>query len=210
VEKTVVALAGPLPGIVVGSVMGVAGLMLDNSTVLHAALLTVAVNGFNLLPFLPLDGGWVVHAVLFVRHPVLDAVFRVVAALGLLGTAIFMTNGWCVGALAVFMLLAAPTAFRLARIAHRLKREGLVARSVDNNSIPREAALEILAEVRPALLPQTSPKVLAQHVANVFEMFNAEPPGLLASFGLLLLQATGFVAALVGAFLIIVFQHKGG
>ena len=87
------------------------------------------------------------------------------------------------------MLLVAPTAFRLSRIAQRLREEGLVARSLDNDSIPDETALEILAELRRALPKQTPAKALAQHVANVFEMFNAEPPGLLASLALLVVYA---------------------
>jgi membrane-associated protease RseP (regulator of RpoE activity) len=169
----------------------------------------VILNGFNLLPFLPLDGGWVVHAVLFVRHPVLDVVFRVVAAVCLAGVA-YVSSSWCLGSVAFFMLVAAPTAYRTARIAQRLGREGLVTRSLDGRSIPNEAALRILAELRRELPAQTPPNTLAQHVANVFETFNAEPPGFLASLGLLTLHAAGFLLALIAAVVIAAARNQPG
>jgi Zn-dependent protease len=206
-KKAVVALAGPLPGVLLGSLLGVIGLFLGHRTIVEASNFMIIVNGFNLLPFLPLDGGWIVHAVLFVRHPVLDVIFRVLAALCLLGLAVLL-NGWIIGALALVMLLTAPTSFRLARIAHNLKQEGLVARSVDNNSIPNEAALQILADLRRVLPPQSAPKVLAQHVTNVFEMFYAEPPGPFVSLGLLVLHAGGFVVALLMYIVVNVLPHR--
>lgn len=205
-KKALVALAGPLPGILIGAPLGTVGLLLEEPKVIEVALLMLILNGFNLLPFLPLDGGWVVHAVLFVRHPVLDVVFRLAAALALLGLAIFL-NDWLLIALAVLMLLAIPMAWRLAGIAHRLKQEGLATLSSDAESIPAEAALAILAEVRPALPAETTPRILAQNVANVFETLNAYPPGVLASLGLLTLHAGSFLLVLVMIVVLAVVQH---
>src|SRR5262249_941818 len=110
-KKAVVALAGPVPGILLALPLGVAGLILHDAKVVEVALFMLILNGFNLLPFLPLDGGWVVHAVLFVRHPALDGMFRLVAALCLLGLAIVMVD-WIVIALAVLMLLSIPITWR--------------------------------------------------------------------------------------------------
>lgn len=209
-QKAIVALAGPLPGVLVGSIAAAVALGMGTPKyVADAASLMLFLNGFNLLPFLPLDGGWVVHAVLFVRNPVIDIVFRVIAALCLAGIAL-LTQSWCLGSLAFFMLLAAPTAYRTARIAQRLGQEGLVTRSVDGQSIPPAASLRILAELRSALPANTPPATLAQQVATVFETFNAEPPGLPASVGLLMLHAAGFLLALIMAVAIAVVQHPPG
>jgi Zn-dependent protease len=206
-KKVVVALAGPLPGILLGVPLGVVGLALGEPTVIKVALLLLILNGFNLLPFLPLEGGWVVHAVLFVRHPALDVVFRLVAALCLVGVSL-LVQAWLLLAVAVFMLLALPIAWRLARIAHRLKQEGVSALSADAETIPPGLALRILAELRPALPPQTAPRVLALNVANVFETLNASPPGALASLGLLAVYAGGFLTALVMSVVIAVLQFR--
>lgn len=205
-KKAVVALAGPLPGILLGVPLGILGLSLNEPKLVEGAMLLLILNGFNLLPLLPLDGGWVVHAVLFVRHPLLDGVFRLLAGLALLGLA-FLLEAWLLAALAVFMLLAVPLAFRLARAAYLLKQEGLAAWSADAESIPPGAALAILAAVRPVLPAQATPKVMAQNVANVFETLNAHPPGIPASLVLLAVHAGGFLVALVMSVVLTVLKQ---
>ena len=69
--------------------------------------------------------------------------------------------------------------------------------SADNQSIPQEAALPILAALRTTLPMQAPPKSLAEHVAQVFQTLNTRPPGVLASIGLLGLHAGSFLAAVV-------------
>lgn len=206
-KKAVVALAGPVPGILIGVPLGIAGLILRQQQVIETALLMLILNGFNLLPFLPLDGGWIVHAVLFVRHPVLDVVFRLMAALALLGLSLFM-RAWFLVALAVVMLLGIPLAGRLARVAYRLKQRGLAADSSDTDAIPDAVALPILAELRPILPPQTTPRILARNVANVFETLNAHPPEELASAALLFVHAGSFFVALVMSVVIAMLMHR--
>jgi len=208
-QKALVALAGPVPGILVGAPLGVLGLALQEPTLVQVATVSLILNGFNLLPFLPLDGGWVVHAVLFVRHPVLDAVFRFLAALGLLGVAL-LTQSWVLVGLAVFMLIALPMAWRLANIAHRLRKEGLVAVSADAESIPLRTALSILGAIRPVMPAKTPPKVLAQNVANMFGALNATPPDALPTLGLLALHGGSFFIALVMTVVIIVLKKQLG
>jgi hypothetical protein len=85
-----------------------------------------------------------------------------------------------------------------------------VALSPDAESIPLDASLPILAELRQALPPQTPPKVLAQNVANVFETLNAYPPGVLASIGLLAVHVGAFAAALVLTALLVVLRQAPG
>jgi Zn-dependent protease len=206
-QKSLVALAGPVPGILLGAPLGVLGLMLAEPNLIQASLVLLWLNGFNLLPFLPLDGGWVVHSVLFVRHPVLDVAFRVVASLGLLGIALLM-GAWVLVGLAVVMLIATPTAWRLANIAHRLRKEGVSTVSTDNETIPVPTALAILAAIRPVLPPQAAPKLLAPHVANVFGALNATPPGSLGTLAVLALHGGSFMIALVMSIAIMVLREQ--
>jgi Zn-dependent protease len=193
-KKAIVALAGPLPGIALGVGVGSIGLIFNEPILVKAAQLLIFLNGINLLPLSPFDGGWVVHAVLFVRHPVLDVVFRVVAALCLFPIAYFF-QAWCLCAVGVFMLLAVPMAYRTARIAQQLGESGFVARSIDGQSIPDETALRILRLLREVLPPNTAPKILAQNIATVFETYNATPPGVFGSFALLFTHAAAFIVA---------------
>lgn len=204
-KKAVVALAGPVPGILFAVPIGVAGTATERPQLLNAAMFMLFLNGYNLLPMLPLDGGWVLHAVLFVRHPVLDVVFRVVACVLMFVMAIVFSQ-WCLCAVAIFMLVLTPTAYRVARVAHRLRQAGIRAGSPDAITIPHAAAQQILAELWREMPANTPPNVLAQDVANVFEMFNAEPPGVLASLALLTLYAGSFISALMSSVIFAGFQ----
>jgi len=208
-KKAVVALMGPAPGILLAVPIGIVGLVLAEPILVNLSLAMLTLNGFNLLPFLPLDGGWVVHAVLFVRHPLLDAAFRLAAGLILLGVMILL-HQWCLVAIAALILLTVPFAWRLARVAYRLGQEGLVALSPDAETIPTEDALIILAALRAVMPPQTPAKMLAQNIASVFETLNAVPPGVVGSVGLLAFHVGIFLMALVMTVLLSVAQLQLG
>lgn len=80
----VVSLAGPVPGIVVAAVLFAIApqVPLARATVLGL----VVINGINLLPFTPLDGGRLMGTVLFSRHRLLEMAGTVVGAIGLVAT----------------------------------------------------------------------------------------------------------------------------
>ena len=60
-KKAVVSLMGPVPGIGVGIALGITAYVMGQNLLLEAAALMVFINGINLLPILPLDGGWNLH-----------------------------------------------------------------------------------------------------------------------------------------------------
>ena len=202
-KKAVVSLMGPLPGIVLGTLLGFAGIVLHKAWLTKVAMLALILNGFNLLPVLPLDGGWVMHATLFSRHYLLDTGFRALAALALIvgggfsGDRILMYLG-------IFMLVGLVPAFRLARIAGRLRNRGLPPVSPDDQTIPTETAQVIIGELKQAFPKRVTNQVLAQYTLQVFETLNARPPGWAASLALVFLQVMGGMAALVfaGVFLL--------
>src|SRR6266850_4573484 len=114
-KKVIVSLMGPVPGVIVGSILGCAGLILHKTVLVKAAFLTLILNGFNLLPVLPLDGGWVMHAALFSRHYVLDTAFRGLAGVALLVGGFLAKDRW-LAFIGVFMLFSIPVSFKIARI----------------------------------------------------------------------------------------------
>jgi Zn-dependent protease len=194
-KKAVVALMGPIPGILIGAGLGFAGIWWQRPLLVEIALLSVILNGFNLLPFLPLDGGWVLHAVLFCRHPLLDLIARTLALPIIFGLA-FLENGW-IALVGLLFLLGLPASWRAARTAQRLRRKGISALSPDALTIPAPAARAILAELGAGRHNRMVANVLAQQVVSIFETLNARPPGVLASLALLGIHGVGFVGALV-------------
>jgi len=158
----------------------------------------VFLNGFNLLPVLPLDGGWNLHAILFSRHVLLDAGFRLVAALLLLVAAVFLHQQFLIY-LAIAMLIALPAAVRIALVARRLRREGLAASSLDSQSISEGTARRIIAEIRNSFPKQLSVKNRALITLQIFESLNARPAGWGATIALGGAHLAGFAVSLAAA-----------
>ncbi|MBC8356166.1 MAG: hypothetical protein H8E66_29670 [Planctomycetes bacterium] len=205
-KKAIVSLAGPVPGIFVGSVLGVVALVLgDQELLLEAAALTVFLNAFNLLPFLPLDGGWIVHVLLFSRHHVLDTTFRLLAAIalilsGLLGFRILMFMG-------VMMLIGLKSAYRVARVSSEVRNAGIDTSSPDGQTIPIETADEIISRLDAAAsLPVLDP-LKAQQTLQVFESVNARPPGVLGTLALTGVHVGSLVVAIVFIATFTIAQH---
>jgi Zn-dependent protease len=205
-KKAAVSLMGPLPGIVVGIVLGVIGLLIQQPLLLKAALMTLLLNGFNLLPVLPLDGGWVLEAILFSRHMVLELLFRVLAILGLVGLGLG-SGDRILGMLGLVMLLSLPTSYKLARITRDLRRSELQPVSADDQTIPAATAEAIIARIKEAFPAKLPTKQAAQHTLQVFETLNARPPGVLASLGIGLVHGTSLVVAVVCASIFLVGQQ---
>lgn len=204
-KKAVVSLMGPVPGIVLGAMLGAAGLILQKSLLLRIALTALVLNGFNLLPILPLDGGWVVQAVLASRSVAFEVILRAVAVVALFGWGLF-SGDKPLTYLGLFMLLGLPAAYKLARITRDLRRSGLEPVSADDQTIPAATAEVIIAKVTEAFKKAPN-KQLAHHTLHVFESLNAQPPGLMASLGLAFAQGASLVAAVVFTVLVAVGQH---
>jgi Zn-dependent protease len=195
-KRAVVSLMGPLPGIVVGLVLGILAAKQHSLPLLEAALLLLAINALNLLPIVPLDGGRLMEVTIFARHPVFDAIFRAIAA-GVL------MLGWFIGLrvlaiLGVFMLLGLPMSFRLGRVVHRLRKQGFDASSPDGQTVPWEKAQAIHAEIVQALPRPLHPKAAAQWTLGAFSALNGKPPGWLASIALVIVQGLTLLIALFG------------
>ena len=208
-KKALVSLAGPLPGIALGILLGVTGLVYHLPWLSQTAFLLLILNGFNLLPFLPLDGGHVLHTTLFCRNRWLDVAFRIVAIITL-----FMLSVWQLGKvfmyLAIFMAINLPLAFKLAKITDTLRDAELPPPTPGHDRIPVPTAQAIITAIKQVLPAKTSNKALAQHTVNIFETLNARPPGALGTIGLLLLQGGGIFLAVMFGIVLFISKNGGG
>lgn len=205
-KKAIVSLMGPVPGIILGAIVGCAGLILHKTILVKVALLALILNGFNLLPVLPLDGGWVMHAALFARHHVLDTAFRALAGIALLVGGFFGKDRILMF-LGVFMLIGTHVSYKMARIAAGLRRRGLAAASPDDQNIPPETAQTIITELKFAFPKGLTNKSIAQHALNIFESLNARPPGWFATIALLSAHGISFLMALVFGSFFVLGEH---
>lgn len=142
-KKALVSLMGPLPGIVLGTVILAVGIGAEHHSAWTAVLLTLllCLNLSNLLPLQPFDGGQFLNALFFSRHRMFEAGFRVFAC-AVLGWLAWELNSVVLGVVAFLVLLAVRGAYQTATLAARL-RGSLPEPEAD--AIPPEAARTILA-----------------------------------------------------------------
>ena len=125
-QRVIVYLAGPLPGLVLGyALVHVPGV--DGPLLHEVALVLLVLNGFNLLPFMPLDGGQVLGVVLFERFPRVQAAFTWLSA-GALALGAWSLSSPPLGLLALLVGLLGAVQRREADVLGRLARRPPSAR----------------------------------------------------------------------------------
>jgi TPR repeat protein/Zn-dependent protease len=195
-KRTIVSLAGPVPGILLGVAIGLFGAAHGDRLLCRVAQLAILINGFNLLPILPLDGGWILQWLLFSRAYVLEILFRIVAAIALISFGIVRQNGIFTG-LGIAMIIALPRSLRSARIAEQLRLEGVSLASPNSQDIPPEFAHAIIDKLRGTGSGRMNAKALAQQTLDIFQRLNATPPSFLPTIGLIGVQTSLLLVAVV-------------
>lgn len=78
-QSAVILLAGPLPGVLIGSVLYYFALVNNNDVLLNTVNFMVLINLFNLLPVMPLDGGRFIKCLFFERSELIGSIFSYVS-----------------------------------------------------------------------------------------------------------------------------------
>ncbi len=145
-QRAVVSLAGPLPGLVLAAALAVANIWFQARWLMESVGLLILVNGINLLPMIPLDGGRLLNAVLFSRNRVLELVFEMLTAGCVIGLAWYFGAYLMMAFGAVFLLLA-PLSYKSRTTANEVRGLGLPL--VESLAVlPRESLLRLYAVVR--------------------------------------------------------------
>ncbi len=197
-KKALVSLMGPLPGIALGMGLGVVSALTRQPWLMDAAVVFLVLNTLNLLPFLPLDGGWFMHGVLFCRNRWVETGFTLVAGLGL--AALGLGGDRFLLFLGIVVATTTPHVYRTGTVVRNLRRSGQGTQAGDADEIPRDAVVEIAEEIRKVMPDQAArPANLARLVQTVYERLHAVPPRFLASAVLLVLYAVAMGFGVVGS-----------
>ncbi|MFZ3002749.1 MAG: site-2 protease family protein [Undibacterium umbellatum] len=124
-----VYLAGPMPGLLLSLcsfalIVWEPGIMNTSwgPYLTMAALASLLVNGFNLLPVLPLDGGRIIELLLIARLPWLRFVFSLASSLAMLAYGMYINDKVLLG-LGLVILISAQFQFKIAKAASLLLRQ---------------------------------------------------------------------------------------
>ena len=89
-KKVIVSLAGPIPGIIIGIILGAIYFSSNNDMLLQPARMFLLINTFNLMPLFPLDGGRVFESLFSWKHQWLEIFFKIISGLLLICLSILM------------------------------------------------------------------------------------------------------------------------
>ncbi len=195
-KKGVVFLMGPLPGIALGAVLGAVAIYYEHDWGLRFAQLMLILNGLNLLPILPLDGGQLVAVTLFARHPKWEIVFKVLTVVGAF-VLYRVLDSWFFLILAFLPLMSMYYDYGIARVAREMRISGRIGNDPEEAMVSARSAKTILQALTTAFPKGLDHKTLAGFTLRVFEKANTTPPGLLASISLLVTYVGSILAAVV-------------
>ena len=198
VERAIVALAGPVPSAIVASAYlyafysGVLGA--QSELVIQIAVFTLLINGFNLIPLVPLDGGQFFTALFFSRRPWMETACKLAAVAALVVVGI--GSRWASMAIAAMILMSIRATHNISVLSRRL-------RSAELNSDPSlegmslERMIKAYALTRD-LVPEGADPTLERRVALRVGLLQRAYPGALAR------PASGqWVALLMGFYLFV-------
>jgi Zn-dependent protease len=189
-KRLVVLFAGPLPGLLLASAgavwLALQGFPLRPAVIDPAWLMVVVtlwvINLFNLLPFVPLDGGRIVEAALFARAPWLRLLFSLLGGAALLAIA-WRLESRLLALLAGLSLLGAVHDFKQARLL-RQANPLMAARDEDERV---RAVLGLLNTPQHARLPQPRRLRLAVDLLGRLEQPRLKPLAAVVALAVLVL-----------------------
>lgn len=123
-ERVFVLMAGPLPGVAIGTLLLFLSQYFDIARLQLPALLFLLLNVFNLLPMSPLDGGRLCET-LFPRRNILVQSFFTLLIITLLATGIVLSKAWFFLLLPLVLLLQFNNLRQVQQVRRALREAGL-------------------------------------------------------------------------------------
>ena len=198
-QHAIVALLGPIPGIVLGIISGFVFFRTGNDLYAEAASSFLFINGFNLLPFHPLDGGRVLDALLFSRHARVEVGFKFLTAMFLFGIGIFL-HSVLLNCFAVFAMLSLSRTSVAAKIAGKIKIQASSSEAT-TEEIPDAQLVYVLEELKEKLRARMKDsKMVAGMVHDIWQRARTVPPGILSTAGILAVYLPFVMVGLLAPF----------
>lgn len=191
-EKAIVSLAGPLPGIFLGIIAGTISVLLDNSLLAQVSLMLVFINGFNLLPIFPFDGGRFLFDVVFSRSRYGEAIFKFLAG-GTLAIAAIYFQDVFIGIIGLAVLISIGSSIKIGSIAQELKQERDFSRYNSLLEAPPEIVDQVIKNILEKFPRVKSCKALANLTSELWNRLCARPPKVSTSVSLVSLYILSWV-----------------
>ncbi|MEX1193120.1 MAG: site-2 protease family protein [Brumimicrobium sp.] len=94
-EGSLMLLAGPVPGIILGYILLEIGWSSEINILVQLGVILILLNVMNLIPIDPLDGGQLVRVLFFTHYELTQLVFTLLSSLAVIGVGLWF-NSWIV------------------------------------------------------------------------------------------------------------------
>lgn len=198
-QRATIALAGPLPGIILGSVLLSILFYSDSLMLGYLVAMLILINLFNLIPILPLDGGHFFTDIIFCRTKLLETLFRFFAAgmcvlLGLILGSVFL------GIVGFFLVSHAMISIRMHSLSRKTTIDFDSLEDQESEELSMDVAQLIIPGVRSVMPESAKPKLVAQYTKLLWELNrNSEvnAPGVAASILLMAIYALAWLLPII-------------
>ncbi len=124
VQQSIILLAGPVPGLIIGLVMLYLAGRWDDNTMSVTASMFLFINGFNLLPITPMDGGRLIGTLFFSSKDIVQMIFMAISAIAMAVIAVYL-KAYLLLILPAFLALQAMGLLRHQKIRKELDQSEL-------------------------------------------------------------------------------------
>lgn len=190
----IIALAGPVAGLLAAGVALLFWMTSHSGMLLDFAQISVLLNGFNLLPILPLDGGHVLNEALLARHPKAELGFTILAGAALIALAAKLGT-FGLAAIGAVLLGRMKVTYEVGSAMNRLRAmEGMMGGQLTEEKIGR--IREEIESAIPLLMKSSNAPKLPAQIEAAWARVNKVFPGAVA-VGLLLAAYLGTIFVVV-------------
>lgn len=204
-QQAIVLFAGPVPGLIFGIAATVVWSKTGSDLARSLAAAFLFVNGFNLAPFVPLDGGRLFAIAVFARHWLLEMGFSLLGAAALGAIAVGLRS-FGLGLVALLTLSTIPAVSRVRRATDHLRAQlGTLPSSPEVLSDKALAALDRSAEAFAA--DPASPRRAAT-IRTFWERLAVAPPRGFATAAILIAWFLGVFVFFLGLVAYSVVQRR--
>lgn len=120
VEGALMIVAGPLPGILLGSSLLLYGWLTPGYLSIQLGVMLVVLNVMNLIPVDPLDGGQLMRVLFFGKYEIVQLVFTLISVVGVVGLGLYF-NSWILILFGLFLGFRIKSKHKLYLIRKEMK-----------------------------------------------------------------------------------------
>lgn len=123
-QKVIISLSGPLPGVIIGTILWVVSMGLENAFLSRCGDIFIYLNLFNLLPIMPLDGGRIIKALFFQSNEKIN-IFFIWISIAVLGYFALKSESYFLLLIPFFLFMQLKNQTKIKDFRMHIKNKGI-------------------------------------------------------------------------------------